>query len=138
MKSPQLSNGYTPIANELLEHLISYKFTQNDYKVLLAIIRKTYGYHKKIDAIGNSQLAVMTGLQRTHVARSIRSLIAQNVLICDDSEYKNSIGINKHYQTWGKPNTDTFPEKNDLQTVTDLVTLNGKNCDQVGHTRLPT
>jgi len=154
MKSPQLANGYTPIANELLEHLIAYKFSQNDYKVLLAIIRKTYGYHKKVDAIGNSQLAVMTGLQRTHVARSIRSLIAQNVLICDDSQYKNCIGINKHYQTWGKINTEEIKLKTDPQTVTTLVTdapqqcdqvglghvthlvtLNGKNCDQSGHTQ---
>lgn len=154
MKSPQLANGYTPIANELLEHLIAYKFTQNDYKVLLAIIRKTYGYHKKTDAIGNSQLAVMTGLQRTHVARSIRSLVAQNILICDDSQYKNSIGINKYYQTWGIPDLDNLPVKTDLQTVTNLVTdttqdcdqiglnavtnlvtLNAKNCDQNGHTQ---
>ena len=132
MKSPQLANGYTPIANELLEGLICYKFTQNDYKVLLAIIRKTYGYHKKWDAIGNSQLATMTGLQRTHVARSIRSLIAQNVLITDDSQYKNTLGINKHYQNWGKTNIETPQPKTDPQTVTNLVIVPELNCDQVG------
>jgi phage replication O-like protein O len=102
MKSPQIANGYTPIANELLEALVLYKLTQAEYKVVMAVIRRTYGYHKKMDAIGNSRIALMTGLERNHVGKVVRQLIKKQILLCNCEGYKNSLGLNKNYAEWGQ------------------------------------
>ena len=153
MCSPQLCNGYTAIANEILEALMLYRFKQNEYKVLMVIIRKTYGYQKKIAEIGNTQIALMTGVDRSHVARCIRSLIKDNVLIHDESKYKSSLGLNKNYKSWAKRDTVNTKPKTSLQSVTNLdtdkktkcgqnvatsvailATVNGEKCGDIGHT----
>lgn len=131
MCSPQLSNGYTAIANEILEALIAYRFKQNEYKVLFAIIRKTYGYQKKIAELGNTQIAMMTGIDRSHVARCIRSLIKDNVLIHDESKYKSSLGLNKNYRSWAKRDTVNTKPKTSLQSVTNLDTDKNTKCGQI-------
>ncbi|MGZ8944330.1 MAG: replication protein [Methylococcaceae bacterium] len=128
MKSPQIQNGYTAIANELLEALVLYKFSQNEYKVIMAVIRKTYGFHKKTDVIGNSQLALMTGLQRTHVARCIRTLIEKQVLVRDSSSYINGLGLNKDYGQWGVKTANSDWVSTSDETVTSLVTGDDENA----------
>jgi len=45
--SPQLEKGHTRIANELLEEITIYPFTKAQLKVILVVIRKTYGWRKK-------------------------------------------------------------------------------------------
>ena len=62
MASPQTEHGFTRLADELLDALICYPFTKRQYKVLLAVIRKTYGFQKREDDITAPQLAAMTGL----------------------------------------------------------------------------
>ena len=101
MKSPQLENGYTPLANELLEALLLYKFTLYEYKVIMAVVRLTYGYHRKMAQIGNSRLALMTNIERNHVGKIIRRLDALNVLVRDTRTYVCGIGLNKNYWEWG-------------------------------------
>jgi len=78
--SPQLEDGYIRIANELfdaiLEKLASYRHT----KVVLAILRKTYGYQKKEDDITISQLAEMTGIHRNNVGAALKELEQMRVI----------------------------------------------------------
>lgn len=52
MANPQLEDGYTSIANEILERLALIKISATDWRVLVTIIRRTYGFHKKVDWIG--------------------------------------------------------------------------------------
>ena len=103
MSSPQLENGYTPIANELLEALFQSELSRCEYQIVLAIIRKTYGYHKKEASIGNSQLALMTGIDRCNVGRTIRTLTDRHILIRGTDTKKHTIGINKYYKEWLLP-----------------------------------
>jgi len=49
--SPQIENGYTRIANELLEAMARINLTPTEWKILMVIIRNTYGYHKKEERI---------------------------------------------------------------------------------------
>lgn len=103
MSSPQLENGYTRIANELLDAIIRHDFSKREYQVLLAIIRKTYGYQKKADELGGSQLAEMTGLHRQHVVSTVAALVKKKVLVKSSGKFASNIGINKNYNEW----TDT-------------------------------
>ncbi|HEI8866115.1 TPA: replication protein [Serratia odorifera] len=89
-------DGYTRIANELLEAVMSADLTARQLKVALAIIRKTYGFGKKVDRITNTQIASMTGIHHTHVCTAKNEMIAMNIVIASGSQ----IGINKVVSDW--------------------------------------
>lgn len=80
MASPQLENGYTRIANEILDALISAKFPGQELRLILAVIRKTYGFGKKEDRISFGQLSQLTGIPRREVIRLFHSLVGKNTL----------------------------------------------------------
>ncbi|WP_334472395.1 replication protein [Arsenophonus sp. PmNCSU2021_1] len=60
----ELEEGYVKLANTLLDALLMANIKLHQQKVMLAIIRKTYGFNKKVDRITNSQIAKITVSQR--------------------------------------------------------------------------
>lgn len=98
---PRLEDGYIRIANELfdaiLEKLSSYRHTM----VVLAILRKTYGYQKKEDDITVSQLAKMTGIHRNNVGAALKELEQMRVINpVRAGSHGLMIGINKRHAEW--------------------------------------
>lgn len=89
-------NGFTRIANELLEAVIGAGLTQNQMLITLAVIRKTYGYNKTSDWVGNAQLSELTGLPETRCSTERNKLIKMKVL----SLSGRLIGINKEVSAW--------------------------------------
>lgn len=109
MRTPQLENGYTQIANELLDALAKFRIPGEQRQILDFIIRKTYGYKKKEDRISNSQFCEGTGLKKGNVARAVKALIEKKVVIkSDNSVIKSdnkiipSYRFNKNYSEWVK------------------------------------
>lgn len=96
MANPQLEDGHTQIANEILEALMRIYLPPNQWQVLICIIRKTYGYKKKIDWIANSQIAEATGLVRSTVSRCLKALEQQRFII----RKKKSVGFQKDWEKW--------------------------------------
>lgn len=80
MADPQTENGYIRITNEILDSLISAKLTRSEYKIILVVLRKTYGWNKKEDKISLSQFSQMTGISRVGVINAIKSLVKQGLL----------------------------------------------------------
>jgi len=100
MANPQKENGYTAIANEIMDALIKYRLPGEQTKCLLFIIRKTYGFNKKEDMISNSQFVRATGLNKGNVSRAIKGLINKKLVIKIDNKRIPSYRFNKHYKTW--------------------------------------
>jgi len=100
MVSPQVENGYTKIANELLRALIAHRVPGEQMQCLLLIIRKTYGYNKKWDTISNSQFVEFTGLNKSSVCRAINSLVEKNIVYKNANKYIPSYCFNKNYDKW--------------------------------------
>ena len=104
--NPQKENGYTAIANEIMEALSKYRIPGEQMQCLLFILRKTYGYNKKTDAISLSQFVKSTGIKRSGVARAIKGLIAKNLIYVKKGGLKKeTISIsqyrfNKRYKSW--------------------------------------
>ena len=96
MASPQLENGYTKIANEILEHLIWPGINGGELKLVLFVIRKTFGYRKKHDKIALSQFQKSLLCKRANVCRTIRSLVAKRLLLKDNRGFK----FNKNWEEW--------------------------------------
>lgn len=89
-------DGYTRIANELLEAIAGADLTARQLKVMIAVIRKTYGYQKKLDRIADIQIADITGLSRQNVNKAKKELLSMNCLMMDG----NKIGPNKDLSEW--------------------------------------
>ncbi|CAB3637051.1 replication protein [Achromobacter marplatensis] len=98
--SPQVEDGHTRIANELLEAMCRAGFSARQWAVVMAVVRKTYGYGKKSDEIGLSQLEQMTGIAKTHVGKTVRELCAAGVLRRDSGVHGHRLSINKRYGQW--------------------------------------
>ncbi|QUH21452.1 replication protein [Alkaliphilus sp. B6464] len=103
MANPQLENGYTRIANELLEVIYSTKFNATQLKILLCIIRYTYGFGRKEHELSLSFISKATGVSRRYVSSELNKLIESNVVLVSkkytDIESRKLM-INKKYQTW--------------------------------------
>lgn len=120
MGKPQTEDGYTRLANELMEAIISFPFSSRQMKVVLAIIRKTYGFNKVEDALAQSVLAEMTGIAKSHICTTLKELAAMNVIVIDDSRFAHRISLNKHYKNWTDYQISSYQNSNEV--VTETVT----------------
>jgi phage replication O-like protein O len=102
MASPQCENGYCKIANELMEALARTRIRGEETQVLLAILRKTYGFNKKSDTIPISQLQLLTGMDRSSVCRAIRGLTSKKIISSDKCATRtpSKYSLNKDYDRW--------------------------------------
>lgn len=130
MSAPQVEDGYTRIANELLDEIIRHPFSKRQIKVLLAVVRQTYGYNRKSHAMSYSVLADATGLFRRHVISTVAELAEAGVLVVEGSgvvrnggELK-AVGVNKRYTEWRVTGAETVTSPKTVtsaETVTRLV-----------------
>ena len=97
MASPQIENGYTRIANELYEKIYSTSFLASEFRIILCILRKTYGWNKKEDRISLSQFVRETRLSKQTVVTALKTLISNNIIIRKNFVYS----IKKDYTKWG-------------------------------------
>ena len=103
MASPQKENGYTPIANEILEHIIKEKLNGTQFRILIAVWRNTYGFNRKSHEISDVFLSKAISVPRQQIAREIKPLIERNIiLVLKNAKYNASktIAFNKDYGTW--------------------------------------
>ncbi len=117
--SPQLENGHTRIANELLEVIIRYPFSGAQFRVFFAIIRITYGWKKKKQLATFSYIRCITGLSNRHIKRVIKQLVQDKVVLKEKNQNMNVLGINKDYCTWRLWKTLNTSDRIGTAKVTD-------------------
>lgn len=103
MSNPQVENGYTRVANEIFEALARIRIPGEARQILDVVLRKTYGFNKKEDAISLSQFCLSTGMRKGDVCRAKNKAISMNMLKVV-SKKANHIGniysINKDFSCW--------------------------------------
>ena len=103
MASPQKENGYTAIANELLEVIYKSKLSSTKISIILLIARYTYGFNRKEKNLSTTFIATGVCRDRRSVQRDILELIELNILISkgsNDLGKTRILGINKNYDQW--------------------------------------
>ena len=102
MANPQLKNGYTKIANELLEAICRLNISGNEMRILLYIIRRTYGFNRSYAEISLSEIASAVGTRSVHISRALKKLSALNLIELRSSEgvKPQTISIVKDYEEW--------------------------------------
>ncbi|MDA2916252.1 replication protein [Nitrospinae bacterium AH_259_B05_G02_I21] len=98
--SPQLEDGFTRIADELLEALIATRLSGEESRIVWAVIRKTYGFNKTMDRIPLSQFESVTGIPRKRCHRLLGQLVSKNVLLKGGEGRRVTYGVQKDYTRW--------------------------------------
>lgn len=127
--SPQLEDGFVQIATELLLALACAGLTARQWAVVAIIIRKTYGFNKKVDDIGLSQISELTGIAKPHVSVAVRELAERRIITRKVGKFGHIMGINKDYSQW-LPVTKSVTRAaqipsadNEVEEVTESVTV---------------
>ncbi len=94
--SPQLKNGYTRIANELLESLTRQKLHGREWAVIMTVARHTYGYQRKTHCITGGTIAMMTNISAKHARGVVAGLLAKKIL----HRINGCLGLQTDYSLW--------------------------------------
>ena len=102
MASPQKENGYTAIANELLEEMLKSEWSGQDFKVVLLVARKTYGFHKTEDFIALSQIQQLTGMSKVRCSQVVNRLQLMKILTVTENinGFTKKYKLNKNFDEW--------------------------------------
>jgi phage replication O-like protein O len=103
MASPQKEDGFTPIANEILDKLVFQDLTGSQLRILIYVIRKSYGYQRKTVPLSQSDIAKNTGLRKDTVKRVLSDLSVNNFLSkISPHSGRRAIGwqFNKDWESW--------------------------------------
>ena len=103
MASPQLENGFTRIANEVLEATARAHLNGTQWNIISVVWRQTYGYGRKSHALSETFLAAAADCSLRHIKRELTALISANILTTVKEPTFNSpreIAFNKNYSEW--------------------------------------
>jgi len=112
MAKPELKDGFTQIANEVMEHLALLHLRPDDWRVLIFILRKTYGFHKRVDYISNSQMVKGVGLHKSTISHCLKRLHTRRLII----RRGKLVGFQKDWEEW-LPESPTNRKLEVLPTV---------------------
>lgn len=85
-----------------MEALSKFRIPGEQRQILDFILRKTYGFNKKEDAISLSQFVKGTGLKKPNIVRSISVLLSKKIItvIKSDNKPAHIYKFNKNYDIW--------------------------------------
>ena len=111
----RFENGYTMVPHEVIEALMRLKLSPSEYRIVLAVIRKTFGFHKDWDRISYSQFSCLTGLNRNQSYRSVKRLINRSILECRSNKGINKLEyrLNQDYDVWNLVNIVGIGDRDD-------------------------
>src|SRR3990167_1947302 len=130
-QTPQLEDGFTRIANEILEALSRTNLTSYQTRILWFIFRKTYGYHKKEDWISVQQIVEGTGIRQSHVSRTKKELTQRGIIYTPDGI---KIAFQKDSTKWKNIPNEVYRKKYIPQQVKHIP-HKVLNIPQQGHTK---
>jgi len=103
MANVQIENGYTKIANELMEVVMLQKFNGSQFKLILTIWRYTYGFNRKSHEFSLTFLSKATNIHKQQVKNELDRLIEDKIIVVvENSTFTKSrkLSFNKDYSQW--------------------------------------
>jgi phage replication O-like protein O len=145
MANPQAENGHTDINHETMEALYSANLSGGEFKIILFVLRKTWGWHKKSEIIKTGTLVTETKLSKKVVCESVNKLVTKKLLLLDKKKRKNTYTFNKDHEEWlvterllgsyenvtsklRKRNPHKVAKRNSLKETTKRKTIGQTSC----------
>lgn len=128
-----MTNNYIPNTASIPNILFDYwmhKLSPAEFKVLMCIARKTYGFNKGLDRISIGQVEKMTGLSRKGITKNIDALMEYGLVnkfkskTVDGDDAPNQYEINLNCQT--------LNDGNCMGGGSELSTLGGSELSTLG------
>ncbi|MBC5117347.1 replication protein [Klebsiella quasipneumoniae] len=132
LRVADLDDGFTRIANELLEAVMHAGLSQHQLLVFMAVMRKTYGFNKKSDWVSNEQISVLTGILPHKCSAAKSTLVKRGIL----TQTGRVIGINKAVSEWSSLPVKGKEKKPYLKKVT-LPESGKKSLPESGNAYYP-
>lgn len=101
-KKADLKDGYTRIANKIMEALFKCPLLSRETRVLMFIIYQTYGYNHKDRALSLTYIGKHTGIAPNHVCGICKKLIGAKIIKKSYKEGTRSqvLGLNTKVSEW--------------------------------------
>lgn len=97
----QTENGYTRIANEILENIAQIKLSPTQYRLIFIVWRYTYGFQRKEHNMSLTFLHEATGCDKRQIQRELTRLEERKIIFqtIKNGSYR-LIQFNKNYEEW--------------------------------------
>ncbi|EOW9134665.1 replication protein [Cronobacter sakazakii] len=115
-KVAELEDGYAKLSNMLLEAYAGADLTKRQFKVLLAILRKTYGWNKPMDRISDSQISEIAKLPVKRCNEAKLELVRMGLV----KQQGGMFGPNKNIDEWRTPQNEGISLKTGDKTSLNL------------------
>ncbi|ECD9611561.1 replication protein [Salmonella enterica subsp. salamae] len=115
-KVAELEDGYAKLSNMLLEAYAGADLTKRQFKVLLAILRKTYGWNKAMDRISDSQISEIAKLPVKRCNETKLQLVRMGLI----KQQGGMFGPNKNITEWCIPQNEVISLKTGDKTSLNL------------------
>ena len=89
-------NGYFKVANALGDALCRTKLSDQEHRVLFAVMRRTFGFNQAFDWISLDQICEMTGIKKPNVSKTLKVLLGRNIL----KKEGKKLGVNPVISEW--------------------------------------
>lgn len=132
LRVADLDDGFTRIANELLEAVMHAGLSQHQLLVFMAVMRKTYGFNKKADWVSNEQISMLTGILPHKCSAAKSALVKLGIL----TQTGRVIGINKAVSEWSSLPVKGTEKRSYLKKVT-LPESGKKSLPESGNAYYP-
>ena len=104
------SNTWTKMGNGIIETLLQTKLSGREFRVILAVIRFSTGFHRTTARLGGTFLSKVTGIERATVLALVRKLATRGILT---RHYDGAIGfadafggvVENDHDVWSKTTT---------------------------------
>ncbi|WP_336286284.1 replication protein [Cronobacter dublinensis] len=111
LKVADLDDGYARLSNMLLAEYAGADLTKRQFKVLLAILRKTYGWNKPMDRVTDAQIAEIAKLPVKRCNEAKLELVRMGVI----KQQGGMFGPNPNVSEWNIPqNEGKSPKTRDI------------------------
>jgi phage replication O-like protein O len=122
---------FTPVPNEILEQFARLQLSGYQWRVLLVIVRETWGYEefdggprRQKHKISITTFQKKTGLHRRHAHQALKELINRNIVTEIRNGKSIKYGIQKDYSKW-------------LSLPKSAQTKNRDKCTEISNASLP-
>ena len=101
-KKADLDDGYTRIANKIMQALFKCPLLNREARVLMFIIYQTYGYRHKERPLSLTYIGKGTGIASNHICKIVQKLVDANIVKKSfKGDSRNQIlGINTKVYEW--------------------------------------
>lgn len=110
--------GYSQVSHDILEQLACRRLSGTEARLLMLLIRETYGYNQHTCRATVKELAEVLGASRDGVSRALAKLAADKIVKKEGEE----IGINPFFSDWTR---EVIGKKPEPKTATKTTNKGG-------------